>query len=234
MRPFIASAALLALLAASAPAADPEPPVVPPKKGKSEKIELFDGKSLDGWDGHKNLWSVQNGVIVGKNTKEVKVSTYLLTKKSFSDFHLAFSAKLVESEMHSGVALWGEIDATKGDPFAYKGHLVMFPAGWGLWDLYGRASLKVDAKPALKVGKPHDWNDMEIYAQGNRIRLVVNGMLVVDWRDPEPNTIMEGPIGLQLHKNVVPQEIHFKGLVLNTFPDDKKLEGKKVGDKVGP
>ena len=74
---------------------------------------------------------------------------------------------------------------------------------------------------------------MEIYAQGNRIRLVANGVLVVDWRDPEPDRIKEGPIGLQLHSNKVPQEVQFKGLVLTTFPDDKKLEGKKVGDQVG-
>lgn len=234
MRRLIATAVFLATIAAPAAAADPDPPVVPPKQGKSEKIELFDGKSLDGWEGHQKLWAVQNGIIVGKNTNKVEVSTYLLTKQKFSDFHLAFSAKLVESEMHSGVALWGEVDPTKGDKYTYKGHLVMFPSGWGLYDLYGRAGLKVDNKPALKVNKQHDWNDMEIYAQGNRIRLVANGVLVVDWRDPEPDRIKVGPIGLQLHSNTVPQEVHFKGLVLTTFPDDKKLEGKKVGDKVGP
>jgi hypothetical protein len=108
----------------------------------------------------------------------------------------------------------------------------MFPTGWGLYDLYGRLGLKADAKPAIKVGKQHDWNDLEIYAQGNRIRLIANGTLVLDWRDPEPKRIKEGPIGLQLHSNNVPQEVQFKGLVVTTFPDDKKLEGKKVGDKV--
>ena len=135
--------------------------------------------------------------------------------------------------MHSGIALWGEIAPSRGDDYTYKGHLVMFPSGWGLYDLYGRAGgLKVDAEPAKKVCKQHDWNDMEIFAQGNRIRLVANGVLVVDWRDPEPDRIQEAPIGLQLHSNTVPQEVQFKGLVLTTFPDDKKLEGKKVGDKI--
>lgn len=209
-------------------------PIVPPRQGKSEKIELFNGKDIDNWDGHKNLWSVKDGVIVGKNMNEVKVSTYLLTKRKFSDFHLVFSGKLVESEMHSGIALWGEVAPNRGDPFTYKGHLVMFPSGWGLYDLYGRAGLKVDNKPALKVSKQHDWNDIEIFAQGNRIRVVANGVLVVDWRDPEPDRIKEGPIGLQLHANKVPQEVQFKGLVLTTFPDDKRLANKKVGDKIDP
>ena len=210
-------------------------PIVPPREGKSETIELFDGKTLDGWEGHKNLWSVNDGIIVGKNKDEIKVSTYLLTKRKFTDFQLVFSAKLAESEMHSGIALWGEIAPTRGDDYTYKGHLVMFPSGWGLYDLYGRAGgINVDNKPALKVGKQHDWNDMEIFAQGNRIRVVANGVLIVDWRDPEPDRIKEGPIGLQLHSNKVAQEMQFKGLVLTTFPSDKRLTNKKIGDKIAP
>lgn len=202
-------------------------PIVPPRKGMSEKIKLFNGMNLDGWTGHKNLWSVKEGVIVAKNTEPIAVSTYLLTDRKYTDFRLIFAAKLVESEMHSGIALWGRVAPEQKDPYTYKGHLVMFPSGWGMYDLYGRQGLKVDGGPAKKVGKQHDWNDMEILAQGNRIRLVVNGTQVVDWRDPEPDRIMEGPIGLQLHSNKVPQEIHFKGLELTTFPEDKLLTVKE-------
>jgi hypothetical protein len=198
-----------------------EAPVVPPKEGKSETIQLFDGKTLDGWEGHEKYWSVQDGEIVGKNTDPVKVSTYLLTKRKFSDFRLLATAKLVESEMHSGISLWGRNAPEKGDRYTYAGHLVMFPSGWGMYDLFGRNGLPVDGKPAIKVGKQHDWNDLEILAQGNRVRLVANGKLVVDWRDPEPDRIKEGPIGLQLHSNTVPQEVRFKNLVLTTFPEDK-------------
>jgi hypothetical protein len=200
-------------------------------KGKTETIKLFNGKNLDGWEGYKDLWSVHEGVIVGKNTKPIKYSTYLLTKRKFSDFRLVFSAKLAESEMHSGVALWGRKfpqAAGKGkDPkserskYTYQGHLVMFPSGWGLYDLYRRNGIAVNTKPAKDAGKQHDWNDMEILALGDRIRLVVNGKQVLDWRDPEPKLISEGPIGLQLHSNTVPQEVQFKGLVLTTFPEDK-------------
>jgi hypothetical protein len=200
-----------------------EAPVVPPREGKSETIKLFNGKDLEGWEGQEKYWSVEEGVIVGKNSDPVPVSTYLVTKRKFSDFRLVFASKLVKSEMHSGVALWGRVAPEKGDPFTYQGHLVMFPSGWGLYDLYGRNGLPVDGGPAQKVGRQHDWNEMEILAQGNRIRLVANGHLVVDWRDPEPKRILEGPLGLQLHSNNVPQEVHFRGLELTTFPEDKLL-----------
>jgi hypothetical protein len=223
-----------------------DPPIIPPKQGKSETMKLFNGKNLDGWEGYQDLWSVENGVIVGRNTKPINYSTYLLTKQKFSDFRLIFSAKLAKSEMHSGVALWGKVfqypPSAKNpkekvkDPkaerteYTYQGHLVMFPSDWGLYDLYRREG-KINVSKEIrevekKAGKQHDWNDMEILAQGNRIRLVVNGKLVLDWRDPEPKLIGEGPIGLQLHSNTVPQEVQFKGLELTTFPEDKLLSVK--------
>jgi hypothetical protein len=229
---------LLLTLLGRTPAADdkkPGAPEVPPRQGKSETIKLFNGTDLDGWEGDPTLWSVQNGVIVAKNTQPIDPSTYLLTKRHFSDFRLLATVKLVQSEMHSGIALWGrkipkEAIPKGQDPakftYTYQGHLVMFPSDWGLYDLFRRNGLKVDGRPAKKVGKQHDWNELEILAQGNRIRLVVNGTPVVDWRDPKPELIMEGPIGLQLHSNKVPQEVHFKDLTLTTFPEDKLLTAK--------
>jgi hypothetical protein len=203
---------------------------VRPLGGKSETIKLFNGKNLDGWEGYDDLWSVKDGAIIAKNTKPLKFSTYLLTKQKYSDFRLVLAAKLVESEMHSGVAFWGEVrPSVSKDPetdrtkYTYAGHLVMFPSGWGMYDLFGRNGLPVDGKPAKKVGKQHDWNDIEILAMGNRVRVAVNGHAVVDWRDPQPNRIKEGPIGLQLHSNNVSQEIHFKGLVLTTLPEEDRL-----------
>src|SRR5262245_18091251 len=109
MMTWISIAALLCLALVPLSAADEKTPVVPPKEGKSETIKLFNGKDLDGWEGYTDLWSVKVGVIIAKNAKPIQYSTYLLTKRKFSDFRLVFSAKLVESEMHSGVALWGKV-----------------------------------------------------------------------------------------------------------------------------
>ncbi|MDZ4821660.1 MAG: DUF1080 domain-containing protein [Planctomycetota bacterium] len=198
-------------------------PVVPPRTGKSETTVLFNGKDLTGWTGQPEHWSVKDGVIVGKNNNPVKVSTYLLTKESYDDFRLLATVKLVESEMHSGIAIWGRQAPDKGAPYTYAGPLVMFPCGWGMYDLFGREGLGVDGNPGRKVGKQHDWNELEILAQGNRLRVVANGTQIVDWRDPEPDRLKKGPIGLQLHANDVPQEIHFKDLKITTYPEDKLI-----------
>jgi len=197
-------------------------PKLPPREGKRETIQLFNGKDLEGWVGHKDkYWSVKDGVIVGRNTDPIAVSTYLLTERKFTDFRLTFQFKLAEAEMHSGIAMWGRIAPERMDPYTYAGHLVMFPSGYGFYDLYGRAGIHNNRAKAAPLGKQHDWNKMEILAQGNRIRFVLNGTLVSDWREPEPDRIKEAPIGLQLHSNKVPQEVQFKDLVLETFPEDK-------------
>jgi hypothetical protein len=220
---------LLTAPAGSAGRRRADPPVVPPRQGTREKVALFNGRDLSGWDGHVKYWSVKDGVIVGRNTGPVPVSTYLLTERKFSDFRVVFSFMLAESEMHSGLAMWGRVAPEKGDPFTYAGHLVMFPSGYGFYDLYGRNGILDNAEAARKVGKQHDWNEIEILAQGNRIRFVLNGSLISDWREPEPNRIQEGPLGLQLHSNQLPQEVRFKGLALETFPEDRLLTVKSTG-----
>jgi hypothetical protein len=219
----LALAAGLAALCAAADQPKKEAPVVPPRQGQSETLTLFDGKDLDGWEGRDDIWSVKDGVIVGKNKDEVKASTYLLTKRPFSDFRLKAKGKLVESEMHTGIAFWGRKAPEHGDPYTYAGILVMFPSGYGMYDLFGRNGLPVDGGPARKVGKQHDWNDLEILAQGNRVRVAVNGHAVVDWRYPEPERLKEGPIGLQLHANPMPQEVRFKDITVTTFPEEDRL-----------
>ena len=196
---------------------------------ESEKpAALFNGKDLTGWDGNMQYWSVQDGAVVGKNSAESapKASTYLHTTKKFSAFRLIFEGKLVTSEMHSGVALWGQPVEKEGDPHSYLGHLVMFPSAWGFWDLYRRNGIYQDDGRAKAAGKQHDWNQMEILAQPPRIRLVVNGQLVADWTDPKPELCGEGPLGLQLHSNKVAQEVQFRGLILAENPQDQLLTVK--------
>lgn len=206
---------------------------------------LFNGKDLSGWDFDEKYWCVRDGVIVGKNTEPVAVSTYCLTKRKFTDFRLTATVKLVESEMHSGISLWGRvIPPQHGETRAYAGHLVMFPSGWGIFDLKpdpekpgahcGRNLIFADpGRVARRAGNQHGWNELEILAKGDRLRVACNGILIADWRDPEPlggpdhEGITAGPIGLQLHSNNVPQEVHFKDLLLEPFPPDDVLKTLK-------
>lgn len=197
----------------------------------SEKpVRLFNGKDFDGWEGNTGengtpkYFTIQDGVIVARNeaNNAPSVSNYLLTKKQYRNFRLVFEGKLAESPMHSGVAFWGQKYEKDGQPYSFQGHLVMFPAAWGFYDLFGRNSIYRDDGRAKKADNG-DWNKMEILATGHRIRLAVNGQLVADWEDPKPETCVAGPIGLQHHSNKIAQEIRFRGLILSENPEDRLI-----------
>src|SRR5689334_21757031 len=51
---------------------------------------LFDGKTLDGWEGDKNLWSVRDGMLVGRSPG-INHNDFLATTKGYRDFILKFS-----------------------------------------------------------------------------------------------------------------------------------------------
>lgn len=197
----------------------------------SEKpVPLFNGKNFEGWEGHTGengttkYFSIKDGVIVARNEADnaPAVSNYLLTKKHYRNFRLIFEGKLAESPMHSGISLWGKKYEKDGQKFSYQGHLVMFPSGWGYYDLFRRNSIYRDDGRAKRADNG-DWNRMEILAIGSRIRLAVNGQLVADWEDPKPELCESGPIGLQLHSNKVPQEVRFRGLILSENPEDRMI-----------
>lgn len=187
-------------------------------------IRLFNGIEFTGWSGLiDKYFFIEDGVIVGRNTDDnaPKSSTYLITNETYDNFRLIFESRLVTSEMHSGIALWGKPVEKEEGPFSYKGHLVMYPSAYGYYDLFGRNSIYQDALGiAQAAGQQHEWNRMEIVATKNRIRHVVNGRLVADWSDPHPELISKGPIGPQLHSNTVAQEVQWRGLILVENPRD--------------
>lgn len=75
------------------------------KSAQSEWKELFDGKSLSGWDGDPKFWSVKDGVIQGKTTKEkvTKGNTFIIytgenkdrTPVEFSDFEVKVQYRIL-------------------------------------------------------------------------------------------------------------------------------------------
>jgi len=68
-------------------------------EGESGFRSLFDGQSLNGWDGDSQFWRVENGTIVGETTAEKqpadKKNTFLIYRGGeFSDFELRFEYKV--------------------------------------------------------------------------------------------------------------------------------------------
>ena len=198
---------------------------------KSETaVRLFNGHDLNGWEEQtEKYWSVDDGAIRGTNATPVAASTYLFTKQSYRDFRLLLEVKQTRdgkfSTMHSAVCALGEKFEDHGDPFSFRGPLLMFCNDWGVWDANRRNRVFPpghNGQWQQPAEKPGDWNRIEILVIGDRIRMAANGVLFMDFTD-KPGMLKASPIGLQLHANNQPQEYHFRGLLLTEKPEDRML-----------
>jgi hypothetical protein len=130
-------------------------------------IELFDGKSLDGWEGQRKGqplgWSVVDGVM----TNEEKANN-LVSKERFKDFRIRAEYKLAPTS-NSGIYLRGRYELQvlddHGKPPEEHGHMAIY--AW--------------TRPAVNASLPPDeWQTMEATIVANRVTVTLNGKTVHD------------------------------------------------------
>jgi hypothetical protein len=69
----------------------------------TEFIALFDGSTLDGWEGDHDIWRVVDGAIVGGTLDSPSPErNYLCTARRFADFELRVTAR-IEGSPNGGV-----------------------------------------------------------------------------------------------------------------------------------
>ncbi len=165
---------------------------------------LFNGKNLDGWDGDPDLWSVRDGAIVGSSDgRTVETNTFLIYERPFADFILKVDVRLRNG--NSGIQFRSR--RAPGPGWAAHGYQADFShagerSAWG--NFYeekgrGRAVMKTDDegwRRAREVVRVDDWNEYEILAQGNRVRLTLNGKVTIDAEDAAAG---RGIVAIQLH-----------------------------------
>ena len=90
-----------------------------PAAGADGWISLFNGRDLSGWEGIQGYWSVVDGAIQGKETKETSKHTHLILLSSkenpekFADFELRYSWCMLTKGGNSGVQFRSKIDNPK-------------------------------------------------------------------------------------------------------------------------
>jgi hypothetical protein len=158
---------------------------------------LFDGKTLQGWDGDLRLWSVRDGAIVG-STEGVTIenNTFLIYReKQFADFVLRAQVKL--RNHNSGIQFRSE----ELPGWVCRGYQAdMAEGNWwgGIYEERGTRGVMVNGwkGKAEKVVRSNGWNDIEIYCRGEDIRITLNGMVTAELKD---SARMEGILAFQLH-----------------------------------
>lgn len=187
-----------------------------PKMPGEDWVPLFNGKDLAGWInvGHER-WEVENRTLHGiAVTKEYG---YLETEKSYKDFQLSLRFKCEGPGGNSGVFFHvrfkpGTADVIKGPQFEidcglgkHTGGVYEQKRGWIAWP----------APENEGVVRPDDWNDYQLKVEGNHYVSRLNGVVMVDFTDPKPESD-DGPIALQLHSGGL-GNFRFKDIVIRDF-----------------
>ena len=175
--------------------------------------DFFNGKDLTGWIGNPELWSVENGEIVGKTTG-LKRNEFLKSEIAAENFKLTLQIKLTPNKENSGIQFRSEA-LPDGE---MKGYQADAGAGWWgkLYEESGRALLW--NKSGEEHVKPGEWNTYEIIANGATIKTFINGKACVDLVD-EPGA-RRGIFGLQIHSGGA-TEVRFKNLKLEVLEAGK-------------
>lgn len=166
---------------------------------------LFDGKTLIGWNNPYDQG--ESTVVNGEIHLVANKKFFLCTEKTYSDFIFEGEIKLPEGKANSGFMFRCHVEPNK--VFGYQAECDPTERAWsgGLYD-EGRRQwlhpLKPVDSPSAKAFrektngalKRHDWNKYKIHAEGNRLRIWVNGVLCTDYTD---DMDAEGSIGIQHH-----------------------------------
>jgi len=177
---------------------------------------IFDGRTLEGWEGDPACFRVADGAIVGGSLeKEIPRNEFLCTTREFGDFELRLKVRLVGGKGNGGIQIRSRRVPGNHEMAGYQADLA---AGYwgGLYDESRRAVFLApppDAATLATLVRPDGWNDYTIRCEGPRIRLWLNGRLTVDFTESDPQIPRSGLIGLQIHGGP-PSEAHYRDLVL--------------------
>ena len=167
--------------------------------GCTSGVEIFDGKSLEGWEIEpaetSSHWWVEDGLLVGENPDSI--GSMLWTTRNYQDYEIELEWITLTKDYDTGV----------------------FPRGNGPQVQIGISnSLKKDFTACIyapndgkgkypgqtdKVAEFHkvgEWNHLKVIVTGKRIQTILNGEPFVDYTSE--TLADEGPIGLQLHPKI--------------------------------
>jgi Domain of Unknown Function (DUF1080) len=174
-----------------------------PEAKRPMMMELFDGKTLKGWEGDtEKTWRIEDGCIVGGSLETtVPRNEFLCTTKTYGDFELKVRFKLLGDRKGANA---GVQFRTKRIPKHHEVIGYQADVGQQYWGaLYDESRRKKvlagpDAKLLEKIVKHDDWNDYVIRCEGPRIQIWLNGTQTVDYTEKE-KVERTGIIGLQIH-----------------------------------
>jgi len=222
-------------------------------------LSLFDGKSLDQWEGNPKIWHVEEGVITASIPEGGRLgkNEFLYWKGTVSDFDLSLQYRITGGPTaNSGIQVRSQKDAS-GHAAGYQCDLDDGKLWLGrVYDEHGRgliaergALTKISAEgkrhsipfsepqSLTRFAKADDWNHYLIKARSNRIEVHINGIHFTTLEDFEhAQADLSGLLAVQIHSGSGPAKIEFREIYLTHFhqkstASDSQEKPKKTAQK---
>lgn len=176
------------------------------KKLEPGFVSIFDGKTLDGWEGNLKMFRVEAGAIVaGTQEKRIPNNEFLCTKKRYGDFELRLQARLEGKGTNAGIQFRSERIPNHHEVIGFQADIGVMKGNeliWGaLYDESRRRKFLVvgDQAELKKAVRTDGWNDFIIRCEGPKIQIRVNGYLAVNYAEKDSGIANSGIIGVQIH-----------------------------------
>jgi hypothetical protein len=191
-------------------------------------VRIFDGESMEGWDGDPVYWSVKDGSIMGTITPETIVdrNTFLIWRGGTTgDFELKLEYKISE-EGNSGINYRSY--EVPGVPWALKGYQSDID-GKGQWNgqnyeergrtflaLRGQVTRIDEGKDPLVIGTVGEKSQLQEYVlkeDWNQCHLINGHIMSVVIDDDTENRSMDGLLGVQVHVGP-PMTVEYRNILM--------------------
>jgi hypothetical protein len=202
--------------------------------------KIFDGKTLEGWDGNPKFWSVKDGAITGQTTKDnpTKGNTFIIWKAGTTkNFILELEYKITAG--NSGIQYRSFKKGGENDGWRIGGYQADFEAGDRYSGIcYGEAFRGIlsdrgfhttltlndkgklqkkaekfgDPKEIGKAVKKGEWNKYRIVAEKFQFVHYINGVKTMVLVDNDEKARRpDGLLALQLHAGP-PMTVQFRNI----------------------
>jgi len=199
---------------------------------------LFNGKDLSGWDGNPELWSVEEGCIVGRTTgpEQLAYNQFLIWRgDSPQNFELRAMVKQTgnntgiqyRSRELPEVGKWS-VGGYQCDihPTPVNNAMVYGEKAGGILVQNGQ-NMVIDPKGKqwlVSQGEPvavdvAEWHEYTIVAQGNHLIHKVDGQTTIELRDFDEKTrAREGLLAFQIHRGPA-MTVQIKDVMIKPLPE---------------
>lgn len=198
-------------------------------------VELFDGHSLEGWrpSENKSSWKVVDNQLAAEGPRSHLFYTGPVHGADFRNFELEVEV-LAKPFCNSGVYFH---TAYQERDFPYKGFEIQInntASGEGNYRERKKTASLYGLRNVYKQFVPdNEWFKLHAAVRGKNVQIRLNGMLVVDYTEPVPPVIPDGPekgrfldhgtFALQCHNNG--SYAFFRSVRVRPLPDDTPTPG---------